>query len=153
MDDYRLCPLHAGDVAELHAIDRECFDRGIAYSIREITNLMRSTSGPHLGAVLGDGRLAGFILANLEDGRGHIVTLDVRLEHRRLGIGSALMDAAEEQLRRQGASVVRLEVSERNTGAQTFYQARGYRLVRRLRAYYRAGEDALRLEKALREAG
>lgn len=57
---------------------------------------------------------------------------------RRTGLGSALLEAFE-----AGAGAVHLEVSERNSVAVAFYEARGYTQVGRRPSYYGPGEAAL----------
>ena len=51
--------------------------------------------------------------------------------YRRLGLGSALMDALENTLKQQGICGVSLCVSSRNSGAIRFYEARGFRVLGR----------------------
>jgi GNAT superfamily N-acetyltransferase len=51
----------------------------------------------------------------------------VRLEHRRQGIGAALLADAEAFGRSRGARELRLGVLERNETARALYQAKGFR--------------------------
>lgn len=95
------------------------------------------------------GSLAAFILTEPERGRGHVITVDVAPEHRRGGVGLALMQAAEDHYRAMGARGMSLEVAVNNAGALAFYARLGYRVARILRDYYAADLDALRLEKPL----
>ncbi|KAL9186703.1 hypothetical protein ACHAXT_005941 [Thalassiosira profunda] len=46
--------------------------------------------------------------------------------HRRLGIGSKLMDAVEKEARETGSRVLFLHVKHDNVGARRFYERRGY---------------------------
>ncbi|MCT9096621.1 N-acetyltransferase [Haloarchaeobius sp. HME9146] len=80
-----------------------------------------------------DDRIVGFVMfertsADLEVDvtRGVIQNLYVVPEYRGAGRGSALLDAAEEQLRERGADVVQLEVMAKNTEAREFYERAGY---------------------------
>ncbi len=61
--------------------------------------------------------------------RGHIETLIVARTRRRRGCGRALMAAASEWARQQGASQVLLTVWDGNEEAQRFYAALGYRTI------------------------
>ena len=55
-----------------------------------------------------------------------IAGLVVHRDHRRLGIGRALMDRAEVWARERGCSIVRLTSSATRRGAHRFYEALGY---------------------------
>lgn len=76
----------------------------------------------------GDGRALGLVTWFVEGERAEIVSLDA-LEPRR-GIGSRLMDAAEDELRRRGVKTAYLVTTNDNPGALSFYLRRGYRLLR-----------------------
>ena len=57
---------------------------------------------------------------------GHIVTLDVDPAERRRGLGTLLMQTAEEQMKQEGAGVMSLEVAENNAAARQFYRGLGF---------------------------
>lgn len=85
----------------------------------------------------GDG---GYLVAWLDDapiGHVHIARtsppelqdLFVLDAHRRQGVATALLGAAEDDCRREGCTEARVTVSVDGTEAQTLYAARGYRDV------------------------
>ena len=76
----------------------------------------------------GDGRVLGLVTWAVDGERAEIVSLDA-LEPGR-GVGSRLMDAAEEELRRRRVGTLRLVTTNDNVRALSFYLRRGYRLVR-----------------------
>ncbi len=76
----------------------------------------------------GDGRALGLVTWSVEGERAEIVSIHA-LEPRRR-IGSRLMDAAEEELRRRGVKAAHLITTSENPGALSFYVRRGYRLLR-----------------------
>ncbi|WP_435318272.1 GNAT family N-acetyltransferase [Haloarchaeobius sp. TZWSO28] len=80
-----------------------------------------------------DDRIVGFVMFERTTGdlevdvtRGVIHNLYVVPEYRGAGRGSALLDAAEEELRTRGADVLQLEVMAKNTEAREFYERAGY---------------------------
>jgi len=68
---------------------------------------------------------------------------------RGLGIGAALLAAAELKARQQGCERFRLEVRTDNAAARRLYERRGYRAFGTRAGYYEDGCDAVRYEKAL----
>ena len=75
------------------------------------------------------GEPVGFVSVAFQRGHGLIGTLITDPSHRRKGIGSALMEAAEAATRARGDRVAVLEVNQDNEGARSLYQRRGYRLL------------------------
>ncbi len=61
----------------------------------------------------------------------HIVEIAVSRPHQHSGIGRALVEAAEEWGRQQGAEFASLEYLEANTGAAAFYRRLGYGVAAR----------------------
>jgi tRNA threonylcarbamoyladenosine biosynthesis protein TsaB len=91
-----------------------------------------------------DGALAGYLLAWLGAGAGHIGNLAVTPEARRRGVARALIADLLEQALATGVTRVTLEVRAANFAAQALYRAHGFRLAGLRRGYYRdTGEDAL----------
>ncbi|HEX5503739.1 MAG TPA: GNAT family N-acetyltransferase [Thermomicrobiales bacterium] len=88
-----------------------------------------------------DGEMRGALLAMLRRQPGapplvarcylDVASLAVREEHRRAGVGRALMAAANRWAREHGATEVDLDVWEFNPGALAFYEGLGYETVRR----------------------
>ena len=76
------------------------------------------------------------------------LSVAVAPEHRRRGIGTRMMRAAETTCQERGLSAIRLEVSTSNLAAIEFYRKLGYRTDGVLRGYYSWGEDAYSMHKA-----
>jgi len=84
------------------------------------------------------GTLLGYVSAEIQEpppvvDRGdtlHINEVYVRPEHRREGVGAALLAEAEEWGDRQGCTHVTLSVNRPNDSAQALYQERGFEVVR-----------------------
>jgi GNAT superfamily N-acetyltransferase len=82
-----------------------------------------------------DGRLLGWVHVEIaeyvESGSFAVIGgLVVDREHRRQGIGAALMAEAEAWARRQGCGVMRLWSSTSRAPAHRFYEGLGYRNVK-----------------------
>ncbi|HTK30965.1 MAG TPA: ribosomal protein S18-alanine N-acetyltransferase [Candidatus Saccharimonadaceae bacterium] len=94
-----------------------------------------------------DGALAGYCVAWLGAGEGHLGNLAVAPEQRRRGIARALLDELLVAAEASGAERLTLEVRTSNFAAQGLYRAHGFRLAGLRRGYYRDnGEDALIME-------
>lgn len=138
------------DFETLWRIDQECFVPGIAYSRRELAAYM-ALRGAFTMIVLDEGsKIVGFLVATpRRNSIGHIITIDVLPEARRLGIGSLLLSAAEERLRGLKCETVSLETAVDNRSALTFYKRHQYFVVKTIPRYYSNGVDALVLQKDL----
>lgn len=113
-------------------------------------------------AVVG-GEVVGYVMSRVEHGisvfnsfklvrKGHIVSIAVLPEHRRKGIGTALMKAALKSLREiYGCDEVYLEVRVSNTPAIRMYERLGFKKVKIVPMYYLDGEDAYIMAVDLRE--
>jgi len=106
----------------------------LAPGFREVLADAVRTQGPRstvLVAARQDGTRLGFISLRLgEDAvgaaRAHVADLAVIAEARRLGVGTALMRAAEAWARDRGLPALSLDVWSTNERALAFYQRLGY---------------------------
>ena len=83
------------------------------------------------------------------DHTGHITTVGVAPEHRRLHLGQRLMAEVEKGFKKRSVRIVRLEVRSLNIPAQKLYQHLGYAITQRLPKYYSNGGDGLLMLKSL----
>ena len=104
----------------------------------------RDGAGIHLVAV-SDGELLGTCRLVIVGSAGQFSRLAVRQSARRLGIGSALLAAAEDEARRGGA---RRQVLHAQTYARSLYEGAGYRPRGAL--FREAGIEHIAMEKDLR---
>jgi [ribosomal protein S18]-alanine N-acetyltransferase len=141
------------DLAGLYQLDQVCFSEGIAYSKSELQYFLTHPRCFCWIAEESDRKLAGFVITERvrRSGRaaGHIVTLDVDPSARRLGLGTLLMQAAENQMKREGAAVMSLEVAENNATAIEFYRGLGFVTKGRIAKYYGGRVDAEIMEKTI----
>ena len=135
------------DFDDLVALDRACFEPGIAYSNRDMRRFLSFATRVALVAER-DGRVAGFCIGYRAPGkRGHIITLDVREEDRGTGVGKALLEATIEKMKRSGASETTLEVDVENTKAIGFYERLGFERRGSLADYYGPNRPALAMAR------
>lgn len=104
--------------------------------------------------------VVGYIMNRVERGigffrkslvkKGHIVSIAILEEHRRKGIGEALMRAGMEAMRNvYDAKEVYLEVRVSNTPAIRLYEKLGFKVVKILEGYYSDGENAYLMAREL----
>jgi len=100
-----------------------------------------------------EGELVGYAMCRIETGlpdfgllgiakRGHLISIAVLPEHRRRGIGTALMKEVMAGMRVYKAKECYLEVRVRNTPAVNLYKKLQFEVSRVVHAYYADGEDA-----------
>lgn len=173
---FQLRQFEPADFKILWQIDQACFDPQLAYSQAEMAFYMRrsgsftlvaeaekkankaedrhrpaKTNGESLSGIAGN-RILGFIIAESRRRTGHIITIDVVEEARRAGVGSALLQAAEEKLLQAGATSVALETPVNNDAAIRFYKREGYFVEKTVSGYYSNQMDALVMTKELAQS-
>ena len=98
-------------------------------------------------------KLVGYIMCKIEYGfsnfkklgfvkKGHVVSVAVLEEHRKKGIGRALVEEAISGVKIKKTDELYLEVRCSNNEAVKLYEKIGFTIKQRLKAYYRDGEDA-----------
>ena len=139
----------ADDFDAAYRLDQACYPPGIAYSrfaLREFLTL----PGARAWVAEDEEELIGFIIVRqVGQERAHVITLDVREDRRRRGLGTRLMETAEQCLAAQGVRRVRLETAVNNDAAVAFWTRAGYRTLGVLPRYYLDRDAAYRMEKEL----
>jgi ribosomal-protein-alanine N-acetyltransferase len=98
-------------------------------------------------------KVVGYIMCKIEFGfsnfrklgfvkKGHVVSVAVLNEHRKQGLGNALMIEGINGVIARNTDEIYLEVRISNTAAVRMYERLGFQIKSRLRTYYRDGEDA-----------
>jgi ribosomal-protein-alanine N-acetyltransferase len=158
---FRLREYHPADLPRLSEIDQECFPPGISYAREELNAYIRRPGAMTLVAENAEGAgtelssatappICGFLVAQkVKRGLGHIITIDVLPQARRLGLGSQLMAEAERRLHAAGSQTVLLEVAVNNLSAIQFYKRHGYFVLKTIPRYYKGELDALLMMKRL----
>jgi [ribosomal protein S18]-alanine N-acetyltransferase len=136
------------DFAALHRLDQSCFPPGIAYSRTTLHYFLTLQSAECTLAV--DGKsILGFILSEQNPPLAHVITLDVANEHRRHGVGSALLVEHERNLTLHKVRHILIETAIDNEPAVAFWQRHGYRIEAVLKRYYLGRLDAYEMRKIL----
>jgi [ribosomal protein S18]-alanine N-acetyltransferase len=136
------------DFAALHRLDQSCFAPGIAYSRTTLHYFLTLQSAECTVAV--DGKsILGFILSEQNPPLAHVITLDVANEHRRRGVGSALLLEHERNLTLHRVRHILIETAIDNVPAVAFWQRHGYRIEAVLKRYYLGRLDAYEMRKIL----
>ena len=128
---------------------RCAFRAAIAYPKRTL-RLFLEQPGAVCVVAESSGAIAGFLIAECDGTTGHIVTLDIAPEHRRRGIGSALLEEAERQLAAAGVCEVEIETATENEAGVAFWHRHGYGDFGVLRGYYLDRHDAYAMRKRLK---
>jgi ribosomal protein S18 acetylase RimI-like enzyme len=170
---FRLRDYQNKDIEKLHRLDQECFEVGISYSRAELTSFIEKKGSFCIVAELEaewsseaasatpaskakparkyeKGTVTGFIVAERHPkGYGHIITIDVREGFRRHQLGTKLLNAAEDRLRKLDSFMVVLEVAVNNLAAITFYKRHNFNVARTIPRYYKDELDAFFMTKRL----
>jgi ribosomal-protein-alanine N-acetyltransferase len=83
---------------------------------------------------------------------GHILSIAVRKQYRRRGVGNQLLSELICLFKTKGCTSVVLEVRASNLKAKTLYQKLGFYDLKRRRRYYEDGEDAIIMTLNLEDA-
>jgi len=136
------------DFAALFKLDQSCFPAGISYS-RVTLRYFLTLPSADCTVAEENGRIIGFILSEENPPLAHIITLDVDAKHRRLGLGTTLLETQEANLASRGVRSILLETATDNEPAVAFWKSRGYRIEATLKRYYLGRMDAYEMRKIL----
>lgn len=91
-----------------------------------------------------EGYVVGYVLFWLkEENEGHIISIAVDRNYRRLNVGSTLLSNALVILKKFNVDCVSLEVNENNSGAVEFYKNFDFEVDRTVPNYYNNGDGAI----------
>ncbi|TVR97797.1 MAG: GNAT family N-acetyltransferase [Rhodospirillales bacterium] len=138
------------DVANLVRIEDRSF-RTDRFSARAFRYLLSKAHAVTLVDQAHDGRLRGYATVLFSRGTplARLYSIAVDPEFRGLGLGRALLVAAEQAARDRDAAYMRLEVRADDPDTQAFYGRHGFRKIAVQTQYYDDYADAVRMEKSL----
>lgn len=146
MMEYRIVRLERSMLPQVAELEKECFSEPWSESSLE---LLLGGQGVGLAALCG-GRVVAYVgmLCVLDEGQ--ITNVAVSGEHRRRGLGRALMSSLEELAAEKGASLLSLEVRESNAAARGLYRAMGWQEEGVRKGFYKLPlENAIVMTKSL----
>jgi len=91
------------------------------------------------GALDGDRLVGVSMLEDLAPGVGYVYYIAVSRDHRKLKVGSFLLDDALGRFRSQNAEIVYAAAEEDNAASLALFRSRGFRVVERNELGYREG--------------
>ena len=128
-------------IGEILALERTCFSD--PWREEDFRSLLDNPQVYFRAACMA-GRVVGYLVLIFAADMADLANLAVSPEHRRSGIGAALLDDALRFCKTRGIRYVALEVRESNEPARALYESRGFAAVGRRRWYYRKPiEDAI----------
>jgi ribosomal-protein-alanine N-acetyltransferase len=134
------------DFRPVHHLEKLCF-KADAWPWIDILAALTFPETVRFAAASG-GRIVGFVVGDRRQRKqmGWIATIGVHPDFRGQHIGTRLLDVCELAL---DVPRVRLSLRASNAAALHLYRRQGYVEVDRWRKYYRGGEDAIVMEKAI----
>ena len=122
---------------KLYRIEAECFNEE-AFTKQQISYLLTDYNTIALVAKANQD-IAGFIITQIQAAEteyGHVITVNVKPNYRRTGVGTKLLYEIESQLKLRGINECHLEVREDNNAAIKLYHKLGYQTMGKLEKYY-----------------
>ncbi len=129
---------------EIYEIELDSFKNEDIYSI-DLLKFLCSFCYENSYIYVENGRALGYIITCIEGNAAHVISIAVRREARRRGIGSALLCTALRLLDKEVKKVY-LEVRVSNKDAISLYEKAGFKVTEVLKNYYSDGEDGYRME-------
>jgi len=146
-DAFEIVPAGLRDLNAVRELERLSFPLD-AWPLIEIIGVLSLRSIERWKAVEGN-KMIGFVAADIRRRQqlAWVATIAVHPDYRGRGIGARLMETVESRV---GMPRMRLSVRANNRSAIGLYQKRGYEQIDVWPRYYHGGEDAIVMEKALK---
>jgi len=132
------------DIAEISLLEEASFND--PYPSYFLSELARDNPETFLVLTLNDEIVAYGVVDHWVD-HDHLLSIAVRPDSRRKGLGEVLLVELEKRLSRERP--LKLEVRQSNLAAIHLYSKRGFKKTGVAEAYYGDGEDAIIMEKRL----
>jgi len=141
------------DAREIAEMSRDLIEQGLTWSWTP-ARVQHFISGSDSTVVVArrERRIAAFAIMHCGDEVAHLNLLAVATVHRRLGLGSQLMNWLVETAVTAGVFRINLELRTHNEAARAFYEALGFEKLGVVPGYYQGREAALRMSRRLNKA-
>ena len=140
-----IAKMNESHVAEVAALEAMCFSE--PWSEKSVASELTNPLSLWLVALEGE-NVIGYVGSQTVMGWSDMMNVAVHPDHRRLGVGKALIEELIRQLREQGSENLTLEVRASNENAKALYAGLDFMEVGRRKNYYHnPKEDALILRK------
>lgn len=128
------------DMAEVQRIEKQSFE--FPWSEEEFIRCLRQRNCIGMVAER-HGRVVGFMVYELHKQRIQVLSLAVHADHRRSGVGHAMIDKLISKLAFARRNRITTDVRESNLDAQLFLKRQGFRAVGVSKGFYEeTNEDA-----------
>jgi len=101
---------------------------------------------PGFIVVESDGVIIGYAVLVVIKKAAHLASIATHPEYRRMGVATALLDVCGLLAKENSFSFIRLEVREKNKGAQEFYLSNGFEVTGNIPRYY-LDDNAIVMER------
>ncbi len=121
------------DMPAVLGIENNCFE--FAWTEEDFIRCLRQRNCIGMVAEKDD-EVVGFMIYELHKNRLHILNFAVHEDHRRCGVGNAMVSKLLSKLSHERRNRIMLEVRETNLEAQLFFKSLGFRAISVLRDFY-----------------
>jgi ribosomal-protein-alanine N-acetyltransferase len=145
-EDIKIDKCSFKDLRKVYEVELESFDHPYPFPV--FLNFLLKEPNGFLIAKMND-QIVGYIIGIIEKNIGTIVSIAVKKDYRRKGIGKKLLDCIIEYFKSKNISIINLQVRIDNYEAISFYENNGFKKVKILKNYYGDGCDAFLMEKKI----
>jgi len=141
------------DVHSISKIEENCFPETQKFGKSIIFALLYMSPKYISLTALIDKEIVGYIIGEINDAElslAKIVSIAVKKEHQRKGVGKTLLKTLEKQLKSEyHIQRIQLQVHVDNRSAIYFYQNNNYEIIKKIQNYYARSENAYLMQKEL----
>jgi ribosomal-protein-alanine N-acetyltransferase len=136
------------EIKEILEIEKDAFKKREIFPAEYLLGFSKKWPDGFLVAKIGN-EVIGYAIGEKNKESGLIISIALKKEWRRRGIGKRMVEKLLESFKKEGINIIFLHVREENREAINFYQALGFRIRELVENYYSNGENAYLMEKTL----
>jgi ribosomal-protein-alanine N-acetyltransferase len=148
MENLLIEKFDSSNLNEILEIEKDAFEKREIFPKEYFLELSKKWPEGCLVAKLNK-EIVGYIIGEKNKDSGLIVSVAVKKEWRKRGIGTKLIEKLLENFKKEGIKIVFLHVREENKETINFYQSLGFKIRELVYNYYSNGENAYLMEKNL----